>query len=95
VIGNQKRQTHPLVGFLLADLFLLAMPRPLSKIAKLGNDMTLFKKYQKVAWGVSPNGHPWEARVFADVDSNAIEVAKTIVDHCSPQRYGPHGTNRY
>jgi hypothetical protein len=57
--------------------------------------MTLFKKYEKVFWGSSPSGYSWEARVFADVGSSAIEEAKTIVDHCSPQKYGPHGTHGY
>lgn len=57
--------------------------------------MSLIRKYQKVAWGVSPGGHPWEARVFADVDSSAINSAKKLIDYCSPQKYGPHGAHGY
>ena len=57
--------------------------------------MTFFNKYQKVVWNTSPGGHVWEAKVFANVDSSTINLAKTIVDFCSPQQYGPHGTGGY
>ena len=57
--------------------------------------MTFIKNYQKVEWTSSPSGHPWEAKVFADVESSTISLAKIIVDSCSPQRYGPHGAGGY
>ena len=50
----------------------------------------------QTAWGASPQGAKWLAYVDAPIsDEVVIEQAKQIVDHCSPQRYGPHGTHGY
>lgn len=59
-------------------------------MAKLENGMTTLTQPNKVQWGKSPSKYQWEARIFADVDSTVIEAGKRIVDHCSPQRYGPN-----
>ena len=48
----------------------------------------------QTAWGASPQGVQWSAYIDAPIDDLVtIEQAKRIVDHCSPQRYGPHGAH--
>ncbi len=47
-------------------------------------------------WGTALSGNTWLAYIDAPItDSQVIEDAKRIVDHCSPQRYGPQGTHGY
>jgi len=53
------------------------------------------KRVQTTWGGYSPD-QTWVVNIDADIqDAEVIEQAKTIVDHCSPQRYGPHGTHAY
>ena len=50
----------------------------------------------QTVWGASPQGLEWVANIDAPIhDESVIEQAKLIVDHCSPQRYGPYGTHAY
>ncbi len=50
----------------------------------------------QTVWGASPQGLQWLANIDAPIhDESVIEQAKLIVDHCSPQRYGPYGTHAY
>lgn len=50
----------------------------------------------QTVWGASPQGLEWVANIDATIhDESVIEQAKLIVDHCSPQRYGPYGTHAY
>jgi hypothetical protein len=50
----------------------------------------------QVEWGSAKDGHPWYVNIDAPItDPIIIELAKTIVDHCSPQRYGPQGVYGY
>ena len=47
-------------------------------------------------WGARPQGLEWVANIDAPIhDESVIDQAKLIVDHCSPQRYGPYGTHAY
>lgn len=47
-------------------------------------------------WDGSAFSGPWFANIDAPItDEGVIEQAKNIVDHCSPQRYGPNGTHAY
>jgi len=61
--------------------------------------MTFYTKDTKrtqTTWGAHGLEKTWLAYIDADIqDAEVIEQAKTIVDHCSPQRYGPHGTHAY
>jgi len=61
--------------------------------------MTFYNKDTKrtqTTWGEHGPEKAWFAYIDADIqDAEVIEQAKTIVDHCSPQRYGPHGTHAY
>ena len=51
---------------------------------------------QQTEWGTIGDRHTWFANIDAPItDLAIIEDAKRIVDHCSPQRYGPHGTHAY
>ena len=51
---------------------------------------------QQTEWGSTALGNTWLAYIDAPIsDPIIIEQAKTIVDHCAPQRYGPHGTHAY
>lgn len=53
-------------------------------------------KRVQTTWGKNVSDQTWIANIDADIqDAEVIEQAKTIVDHCSPQRYGPHGTHAY
>ena len=50
----------------------------------------------QTVWGASPQGLEWVANIDAPIhEESVIEQAKLIVDHCSPQRYGPYGTHAY
>ena len=50
----------------------------------------------QTVWGASPQGLEWVANIDAPIhDESVIDQAKLIVDHCSPQRYGPYGTHAY
>lgn len=50
----------------------------------------------QTVWGASPQGLEWVANIDAPIhDESVIEQAKLIVDHCSPQRYGPYDTHAY
>ena len=50
----------------------------------------------QTTWGKYPPNRTWVAFIDAEIQDKAvIEQAKLIVDHCSPQRYGPHGTHAY
>ncbi len=54
------------------------------------------KTRQQTEWGTIGDRHTWFAYIDASIaDPILIEQAKTIVDHCAPQRYGPHGTHAY
>jgi hypothetical protein len=54
------------------------------------------KVRQQTEWGNTWDGKTWFAYIDAPItDPIIIEQAKTIVDHCSPQRYGPHGAHGY
>ncbi len=54
------------------------------------------KERQQTKWGSTALGNTWLAYIDAPIsDPIIIEQAKTIVDHCAPQRYGPHGTHAY
>ncbi|MBU3579740.1 hypothetical protein ICN17_06940 [Polynucleobacter sp. 73C-SIWE] len=61
--------------------------------------MSFFKRDSnrtQTTWGKSGSNQTWVANIDANVqDKEIIERAKLIVDHCSPQRYGPHGTHAY
>ena len=51
---------------------------------------------QQTEWGTTALGHTWLAYVDAPItDPIVIEEAKVIVDHCSPQRYGPNSDHGY
>ncbi len=51
---------------------------------------------QQTEWGTTALGHTWLAYVDAPItDPIVIEEAKAIVDHCSPQRYGPNNDHGY
>ncbi|MCF8190223.1 MAG: hypothetical protein K9J14_03065 [Polynucleobacter sp.] len=53
-------------------------------------------KRVQTTWGEYGGGKTWVANIDAKVqDTDVIETAKAIVDHCSPQRYGPHGSHAY
>ena len=53
-------------------------------------------KRQQTTWGKHWPDRTWLAYIDANIqDEVVIEQAKQIVDHCSPQRYGPHGTQAY
>jgi hypothetical protein len=68
-------------------------------LAKEENDMNFFareKTRQQTEWGNTWDGKTWFAYIDAPItDPIIIEQAKTIVDHCAPQRYGPYGTHAY
>ena len=50
----------------------------------------------QTTWGSYGGNQTWVANIDADIqDQKVIEQAKLIVDYCSPQRYGPHGTHAY
>ena len=50
----------------------------------------------QTTWGSYGGNQTWVANIDADIqDQKVIERAKLIVDYCSPQRYGPHGTHAY
>ena len=54
------------------------------------------KARQQTQWGMIGDRHTWFAYIDAPItDLAIIEDAKWIVDHCAPQRYGPHGTHAY
>lgn len=61
--------------------------------------MTFFTKAAKrsqTEWGKCGPDKTWLAYIDANIqDEVVIEQAKKIVDRCSPQRYGPNGTNGY
>ena len=61
--------------------------------------MTFYTKDAKrtqTTWGAHGSVKTWHAYIDADIqDQVVIEQAKQIVDGCSPQRYGPHGTQAY
>ncbi len=60
------------------------------------NFFTKDKTRQQTEWGAIGDRYTWFAYIDAPItDSILIEQAKTIVDHCAPQRYGPHGTHAY
>ena len=51
---------------------------------------------KQTIWGQHGPDKEWHAFIDADItDEAVIENAKRIVDACSPQRYGPHGTQAY
>ena len=51
---------------------------------------------QQTDWGTTALGHTWLTYVDAPItDPVVIEEAKAIVDHCSPQRYGPNSDHGY
>ena len=54
------------------------------------------KARQQTEWGTIGDRHTWFANIDAPItDLAIIEDAKRIVDQCTPQRYGPHGTHAY
>ena len=61
--------------------------------------MTFYTKDPKrtqTAWGPHGPDKTWLAYIDANIqDELVIEQAKKIVDGCSPQRYGPNGTQAY
>ena len=61
--------------------------------------MSFFTKDPKriqTTWGQIGGNKNFLAYIDANVqDKEVIEQAKLIVDHCSPQRYGPHGTHAH
>ncbi|QWE27950.1 hypothetical protein [Polynucleobacter sp. AM-7D1] len=61
--------------------------------------MSFFTRDSKriqTSWGECGAEKTWVANIDANIqDELVIEQAKQIVDHCSPQRYGPHGTHAY
>ncbi len=60
------------------------------------NFFTRDKTRQQTEWGKIGDQQTWFAYIDAPLtDPIIIEQAKTIVDHCAPQRYGPHGTHAY
>ncbi len=60
------------------------------------NFFTKDKTRQQTEWGTIGDRYTWFAYIDAPItDPILIEQAKTIVDHCAPQRYGPHGTHAY
>lgn len=51
---------------------------------------------KQTSWGKTASGLEWLAYIDADIDDEEIiDRAKLIVDHCSPQQYGPNGTHGY
>jgi len=61
--------------------------------------MSLFSRdanRTQTPWVVRWTGDTWFANIDAPItDEKVIEQAKQIVDHCSPQRYGPNVTHIY
>ena len=61
--------------------------------------MTFYTKDPKrtqVEWGKHGPDKTWLAYLDANIqDELIIDQAKQIVDHCSPQRYGPNGAHAY
>lgn len=61
--------------------------------------MSFFTKHpsrKQTSWGQTASGSEWLAYIDADIDDEeVINQAKVIVDHCSPQQFGPHGTHGY
>ena len=62
-------------------------------------NMTFFTKDAKrtqTTWTLHGGNKNFLAYIDADIqDEKIIEQAKILVDHCSPQRYGPHGAHGY
>jgi len=51
---------------------------------------------QQSEWGKTALGHTWFVYIDAPItDPIIIEEGKAIVDHCSPQRYGPNSDHGY